>query len=245
MARKSQRNSYQHRSKGAQSERDADVASTPKAVNALKSRIRDVSRALNHSEHLPPGARIEKERELAICQQDLEDASKAKARQQMIKKYHMVRFFERQKATRNLKKARNQLEQLEISSVQYSLVEKSVHIAEVDLNYTLFHPLGKKYISLFPKPGTAASPEPQVDPNATKPVLWKVVKSCMKEGTLEDLRDGRYQEEVRGPNTQHSNVIGLSDSQRSIERSAQQGQNRKPDPAAVGSDDDDDGFFEK
>ena len=63
------------------------------ALNPIKAKIRDVTRLLERSENLPAGVRIEKERALAGYRQDLEQAETEKRRQQMISKYHMVRFF--------------------------------------------------------------------------------------------------------------------------------------------------------
>jgi hypothetical protein len=63
------------------------------SVNAIKKRIRDVTRRLERSETLPANIRIEDERALAAFQQELASAKAEKIRQKMIKKYHMVRFF--------------------------------------------------------------------------------------------------------------------------------------------------------
>ena len=63
------------------------------SINHLKSKIRDLTRALEHSDHLPPGVRIEKERALAGYKQDVEKIHKDKRKNELIKKYHMVRFF--------------------------------------------------------------------------------------------------------------------------------------------------------
>lgn len=71
----------------------APAHSNSVSVNALKSKIRDVSRVLEHAQDLPLDVRIEKERALAGYRQDLEKAQNEKERQRMIKKYHMVRFF--------------------------------------------------------------------------------------------------------------------------------------------------------
>lgn len=64
-----------------------------RSINRLKKKIRSTTRVLNHSDNLPAGVRIEKERALAGYQHDLEQAALKKQRQRMIKKYHMVRFF--------------------------------------------------------------------------------------------------------------------------------------------------------
>jgi hypothetical protein len=63
------------------------------SVNAIKKRIRDVTRKLERSEDLPANVRIEDERALAAYQQELAAAESEKVRQKMIKRYHMVRFF--------------------------------------------------------------------------------------------------------------------------------------------------------
>ena len=65
------------------------------SVNAIKKRIRDVTRKLERSEDLPANVRIEDERALAAYQQELASAEAEKIRQKMIQKYHMVRFFGR------------------------------------------------------------------------------------------------------------------------------------------------------
>lgn len=71
----------------------AERASNSKAVNPLKSQIRNLSRMLQHSENLPADVRIEKERALASYQADLEEALEAKRSNERISRYHMVRFF--------------------------------------------------------------------------------------------------------------------------------------------------------
>jgi hypothetical protein len=63
------------------------------SVNAIKKRIRDVTRKLERAEDLPANVRAEDERALAAYQQELASAQVEKTRQKMIKKYHMVRFF--------------------------------------------------------------------------------------------------------------------------------------------------------
>lgn len=63
------------------------------SVNSLKSKIRDLTRSLNHNGDLPAGVRIEKERALAGYKQDLENAEQEKQKQALITRYHRVRFF--------------------------------------------------------------------------------------------------------------------------------------------------------
>lgn len=71
----------------------APRATKSASVNQLKSKIRDLTRALEHSDHLPAGVRIEKERALAGYKQDVEKIREDKRKSELIKKYHMVRFF--------------------------------------------------------------------------------------------------------------------------------------------------------
>lgn len=66
------------------------------SVNAVKKRIRDVTRLLSKGDDLPADVRLENERALAAYKQELAEADEEKVRQRMIKKYHMVRFFGKQ-----------------------------------------------------------------------------------------------------------------------------------------------------
>lgn len=70
----------------------APLDSNHPSVNPLKSKIRDLTRALHHSD-LPADIRVEKERALAGYEQDLENALEEKRKRELIRKYHMVRFF--------------------------------------------------------------------------------------------------------------------------------------------------------
>lgn len=63
------------------------------SVNAIKKRIRDVTRRLERAEEGSANMRVEDERALATFQQELASAEAEKTRQKMIRKYHMVRFF--------------------------------------------------------------------------------------------------------------------------------------------------------
>ncbi|SLM35569.1 rRNA-processing protein EFG1 [Lasallia pustulata] len=60
-------------------------------TNALKAKIRDLTRLLEHPDSLPADIRLEKERALTGYKLDLAAASKEKAKQAIIKKYHMIK----------------------------------------------------------------------------------------------------------------------------------------------------------
>ena len=152
--------------------------------NNPSSRIYSMRKLLDKGD-LPPNIKIEKERELASLLFDQRKDKVAKERRQMISRYHMVRFFERKKAERKLKKLRKELEALTIdisdededpvtgqdgqnsmevklnrnSKRQLKKLDKQIREAAVDLNYTLYSPLTEKYISIFPSERSAKNKE--------------------------------------------------------------------------------------
>jgi len=157
------------------------------SVNAIKKRIRDVTRRLERSENAPADKKLEDERALAAYQQELASAEAEKIRQKMIKKYHMVRFFERQKATRQLKKLRKRLLEAK-STEEVETLKSQMHIVEVDLNYTQYYPLSEAYVSLYPltKIGDEEGDDSKEKP---KPPMWAEVEQAMEDGTLNRLRN--------------------------------------------------------
>ncbi|KAH8793075.1 hypothetical protein F5882DRAFT_71236 [Hyaloscypha sp. PMI_1271] len=160
------------------------------SVNAIKKRVRDVTRKLERAEDLPADVRAEDERALAAYQQELASAQAEKTRQKMIKKYHMVRFFERQKATRLLKKLRKRLLAAE-STEEVETLKTQMHVAEVDLNYTQYCPLSEVYVSLYPPKVSSsndADSSNEVE-SKPKPPMWGEVEKCMEDGTLNRLRN--------------------------------------------------------
>lgn len=64
-----------------------------------------------------------------------------------------------------------------------------MHIAEVDLNYTQYHPLSETYISLYPQKKGGGEEETNVEETTTKPPMWAEVEKCMEDGTLNRLRN--------------------------------------------------------
>ena len=94
--------------------------------------------------------RQEKERELAALLLEQEKSQLAQTNKKNLEKYHFVRFVERQKAERALKKLLKKRDNKQYKDEDdRKQLEKSIHDAEVDVNYTKYAPLGQKYISLF------------------------------------------------------------------------------------------------
>ncbi|PVH87045.1 hypothetical protein DL98DRAFT_556999 [Cadophora sp. DSE1049] len=158
------------------------------SVNAIKKRIRDVTRRLERSENAPADKKLEDERALTAYQQELAGAEAEKIRQKMIKKYHMVRFFERQKATRQLKKLRKRLLDAK-STEEVETLKAQMHIVEVDLNYTQYYPLSEAYVSLYPLTKTGDEEHDDSKKEKPKPPMWAEVEQAMEDGTLNRLRN--------------------------------------------------------
>lgn len=216
-------------------------ARPPVSVNELKRRIRDVKRLLNKKD-LPADVRVVQERALAGYQKDLEDELARRKRSEMIKKYHFVRFLERKAATKELKRLLRKEQEISKSSSptkeeDLKRLAPLIHTARVNLNYTIYHPLTEKYISLYPTEkkkekkekkqqkssenqqngdrssasdaesdcgdkDRSESQQPQdalsgisdlliCEPSNEKPPMWYVVEKCMKDNTLDLLREGK------------------------------------------------------
>lgn len=62
-------------------------------LNWTKKRIRTIERCLHRDGHLPDHVRRELERELDSHRQTVDRAAEEKKRKDMIRRYHMIRFF--------------------------------------------------------------------------------------------------------------------------------------------------------
>ena len=65
------------------------------SMNWLKKRARTIERRFQRDENLPIDVKRELERELASHRQTVDRSAGDKKRKNMIKKYHMIRFFGR------------------------------------------------------------------------------------------------------------------------------------------------------
>ncbi|KAK2068481.1 hypothetical protein P8C59_003115 [Phyllachora maydis] len=155
-------------------------------------------------------------RELAAHWERIHQHEDKKKRAKMISRYHQVRFFERQKADRLVKKLRKQLIEA-TNSNEISTLKNELHVAEVDADYARHFPLLERYVSLYPqtisgkeqRPGEAGDgqdgsgkdPEDRFDAqgmaevalHAPRPPLWATIEKIREEGrgALEKLRDRR------------------------------------------------------
>ncbi|KAJ9425147.1 hypothetical protein QL093DRAFT_2233325 [Fusarium oxysporum] len=98
-----------------------------------KKRTRTIERLLNRNQELPANVRNDLERELGALKATVSDKSFQKLRSAMISKYHMVRFFERKKASRLAKQLRKKIEETESTETdEIEALKRDLHVAEVD-----------------------------------------------------------------------------------------------------------------
>ncbi|CBX91735.1 hypothetical protein IAQ61_011031 [Plenodomus lingam] len=198
-----------HKRKRPQIKHDSDSGPS---IHALKSRIRDLKRLLAHVDHvgdhkMSASTRIERERELEACEHELEEkiegSREAAYRQKMIGKYHQVRFFDRQKATRILKRLKKE-HAAEEDEEKKAELRRRVHNAEIDVNYAIYYPLMKPYSSMYPKskkdkPAGASDDDSDAQGKSSKEVdgpkgdldMWRKVEVATEEGTLDALRNSK------------------------------------------------------
>ena len=153
-------------------------------------------------------------------------------------------YKERQKATRALKKLKKSLDASSADTAEHDQLAKDVQDAEIDVNYTIYHPLTEKYQSLYPRQEGAGAEGTAVRTLVKdKPAMWKVVERSTVDGTLEALRDGKLETGIPAgkrkpaPEKSRSKCTGKNDraESKSSKGAASQGQDE-------GSDG---GFFEE
>jgi hypothetical protein len=81
---------------------------------------------------------------------------------------------------------------------------KTIHNAEVDVNYTTHYPLLIPYVSLFPNKKEVGATADQPVPDAVggpkgNVDMWKSVEKAIEAGTLEELRNSREGVTIPGP----------------------------------------------
>ncbi|GMK53452.1 hypothetical protein CspeluHIS016_0100380 [Cutaneotrichosporon spelunceum] len=130
-------------------ERGADALP---GLNKIKASLRQARRLLN-KETLEPSLRIATQRRVAALEADLAAAERRDVEKKNGAKYHAIKFFERQKLGRVIRRAQRKLNEAEESGrdKKTARAEKELLHARVMLNYVLYYPNSIKYISLFPK----------------------------------------------------------------------------------------------
>ncbi|KAF8910877.1 hypothetical protein CPB85DRAFT_1221148 [Mucidula mucida] len=148
--------------------------STP-GVSKLKASLRQTQRLLA-KDNLAADVRVTTERRLKALESELAEAELSKKEQTLSARYHGVKFFERQKVTRKIKKAKK-------NDDAEALLD-----ARVDLNYILHYPKLKKYISLFPPevrdPDSASKSTTSSETDAQRDELRSSIRQRMLSGEL-------------------------------------------------------------
>jgi len=181
-------------------------------VNELKTSIRNIKRLLERdvtektmgeaggkNKPLPPKVRISKERELASAEHELAESQAAEKRSKMIARYHKVRFFDRQKATKRLKRARKAMKEVEDDAVRREELAREADECELDVQYAMYYPLDVAYVALYPSVKKADGQEE--DGKAVEVArqgdaeMRALLKKCVAEGKLDALRNGKLDKE--------------------------------------------------
>ncbi|KAK3379417.1 hypothetical protein B0T24DRAFT_155271 [Lasiosphaeria ovina] len=169
-------------------------------MSSIKKRARAIERLFaRDASNIPADVQKDLERELAAHKQRIAEDRERKHRSQMIGKYHMVRFFERQKATRLAKQLRRKLTQTEDPD-EIAKLKAHLHIAEVDVDYAIYYPFLERYLSLYAAPAAEAKDDEK--PTAVhaldtpRPPMWYEIEKTRGHGkaALEKVQNRRSEQ---------------------------------------------------
>ncbi|KAL1871350.1 hypothetical protein Daus18300_004716 [Diaporthe australafricana] len=168
------------------------------SLHEVKRRARNIERRFAKGDDLPRDVQQRFERELAQCKEEIDEIAHKKQRQDMISRYHRVRFFERKKAERLRKKLKKQADEA-TDPEEKARIEADLHIADVDNHYTRYFPFLEKYESLYtgtenPKDDDAdGQPAAMRALHSERPPMWKTVEEAMGNGeaALVELQERR------------------------------------------------------
>ncbi|OQR97103.1 hypothetical protein ACHHYP_12748 [Achlya hypogyna] len=115
-----------------------------KKTQSLKNKVRNLERFLK-KDTLPDDIRAAKAEELAALHAQMGTKAKQEQEREIALKYRKVKFFDRRRVMRTLKKLKQQL-----ASEPTKALEKEYEAAKKDMMYIYYYPKGEKYINLFP-----------------------------------------------------------------------------------------------
>ncbi|KLU87467.1 rRNA-processing protein EFG1 [Magnaporthiopsis poae ATCC 64411] len=247
-----------------------DPGAEDASINAMKTRARTIQRRLQKQsgDEKPMPANVQKdlERELVALKQRIQEAQYKRLRSNMIGKYHMVRFFERKKAQRLVKKLQKELDEAKDPD-EIAKLQKDLHIAQVDVNYAIYFPFLEQYVSLYPPSAKASketgdTPAAELALHAERPPMWATVEEAMEQGERALIRLQNRRPEPRGESKGRTQKLPAETASATGEskpgpakakkKEAADGKGRKKakEPSKVRSDNDesggesDGGFFE-
>jgi hypothetical protein len=196
--------------------------------------------------------RISKERELASAQHELAESVAAEKRSKMIARYHKVRFFDRQKATKRLKRARKAMKEVEDDAARREELAREADECELDVQYAMYYPLDVPYVALYPSHKKAEGQEEDSDGKVVEVArqgdaeMRALLKKCVAEGKLDALRNGKLDKDGN-----YKPVEGAGDDETKAKDKKKKAEDKngkrkaeEMEPEAASDDESDGGFFE-
>ena len=116
---------------------------------STKQQIRGIERLLKRD--LPPDIRRQHEERLKALQEDIEERKHSELERKMSKKYHMVKFFERKKIAKNVRRVEKKIQEASSLKEKAALQQEHAQWLE-DLEYVEHFPRDKPYMSVLKTP---------------------------------------------------------------------------------------------
>jgi rRNA-processing protein Efg1 len=136
----------------------------------------------------------------------------------------------------------------ELSSKEKKKLQKQLHEAEVDLNYTIYAPKDEPYVSIYAGKNKDAEAETSSAP-VEKPEVWKEIEAKMNAGTLKvgkAFGPGKAEPEFE-PSVRQKGVQRTTESKGTKESQKKTDKDKKGHKKSELADDDgsDGGFFDE
>lgn len=134
------RSKYQHQQgKGAKrrpERRAPDAGDAAPGVSKIKAALRQTRRLLAR-DNVALDVRQEAERRLILLESDLAEKESSQKERKNAERYHKVRFFERQKLVRQVKKIKKRIDEDGESSKKQAKLKEDLQEKRILLNYVL------------------------------------------------------------------------------------------------------------
>jgi len=121
----------------------------PEKKASAKAQIRGIERLLKRE--MPPDVRKQHEERLQALREGIEDRKHSELERKMSKKYHMVKFFERKKITKNVRRVEKSIQEASSAKEKAALQREHAKWLE-DLEYVENFPRDQPYMSVLKTP---------------------------------------------------------------------------------------------
>ncbi|RHZ51057.1 hypothetical protein Glove_485g12 [Diversispora epigaea] len=159
------------------------------SISAIKKKIHDTERSLRR-ENLTAKVQVDSERKLKAYKLILIDKKIVSEEKKMSTKYRKVKYFDRVKTDRAIRKAEKQLLEVKDQQEKDDTLKKLFDL-QVDQNYILHFPKGRKYLALYPTSNGDDS-----DMIAKRNEIKDLIKKAMKKNDFDSL-NRQSREEIR------------------------------------------------